>query len=315
MRVAVTGATGFIGRELCAALLRDGHTVVALTRDPRRAQAALPGALVANWGDPAAALPPVDGVVNLAGESVAGRWSEDKKRRLRESRIAGTRRLVETIARAPERPTVLVSASAVGYYGDRGEETLTEASGPGRDFLAQLCQEWEAEAQRASELGLRVARLRLGVVLDRDGGALSQMLILFRLGAGGPLGSGRQWFRWVHRADVVGLFRFALETAEASGPINAVAPHLLRNSEFARAVGDQPPDLGAVRRDSIRSFTPPRMIERHFGYSDTANPPASTARRNSASSSARPKPGASGTETQPSWREYPEASRPGVVAS
>ena len=144
MRVAVTGATGFIGRELCAALLRDGHTVVALTRDPRRAQAALPGALVANWGDPAAALPPVDGVVNLAGESVAGRWSEEKKRRLRESRIAGTRRLVETIARAPERPTVLVSASAVGYYGDRGEETLTEASGPGRDFLAQLCQEWEA---------------------------------------------------------------------------------------------------------------------------------------------------------------------------
>ena len=237
MRVAVTGATGFIGRELCAALLRDGHTVVALTRDPRRAQAALPGALVANWGDPAAALPPVDGVVNLAGESVAGRWSEEKKRRLRESRIAGTRRLVEAIASAVERPTVLVSASAVGYYGDRGEETLTEASGPGRDFLAQLCQEWEAEAQSAEALGLRVARLRLGVVLDRDGGALSQMLTLFRLGAGGPLGSGRQWFPWVHRADVVGLFRFALETAEASGPINAVAPHLVRNSEFARALG------------------------------------------------------------------------------
>ena len=237
MRVAVTGATGFIGRELCAELVRDGHRVVALTRDPRRAQAALPGALVANWGDPAAALPPVDGVVNLAGESVAGRWSEEKKRRLRESRIAGTRRLVEAIASAVERPTVLVSASAVGYYGDRGEETLTEASGPGRDFLAQLCQEWEAEAQSAEALGLRVARLRLGVVLDRDGGALSQMLTLFRLGAGGPLGSGRQWFPWVHRADVVGLCRFALETAEASGPINAVAPHLVRNSEFARALG------------------------------------------------------------------------------
>lgn len=237
MRIAVTGATGFIGRELSVALMREGHAVVALTRDPRRAQAVLPGARVAPWGEPSAALPAVDGVVNLAGDSIAGRWSEAKKRRLRESRIAGTRRLVDAIASAAARPGVLVSVSATGYYGDRGEETLTEASGPGRDFLAQLCQEWEAEAQRAEALGLRVARLRLGVVLDRDGGALAQMLVPFRLGAGGPLGSGRQWFPWAHRADAVGLLCFALERAAATGAINAVAPQLIRQAEFAQALG------------------------------------------------------------------------------
>jgi uncharacterized protein len=237
MRIAVTGATGFIGRELCAALMRDGHQVVALTRDSRRAQAVLPGAAVVAWGDPPPALPRVEGVVNLAGESIAGRWSDEKKRRLRESRVAGTRRLVEAIAAAAERPAALVSVSAVGFYGDRGEEELTEASEAGGDFLAQLCREWEAEAERAEGLGLRVARLRLGVVLDRDGGALAQMLTPFRLGAGGPLGSGRQWFPWIHRADVVGLFRFALERSEAAGPINAVAPQLVRQGEFAKALG------------------------------------------------------------------------------
>jgi uncharacterized protein len=237
MRVAMTGATGFIGRELCAALLRDGHQVVALTREPQRAQAVLPGAEVAAWGDAPAALPAVDAVVNLAGESVAGRWSEAKKRRMRDSRIAGTRRLVAAIEAAAARPAVLVSASAVGYYGDRGEEMLTEASSAGSDFLAQLCQDWEAEARRTEALGLRVALLRLGVVLDRNGGALAQMLTPFRLGAGGPLGSGRQWFPWAHRADVVGLFRFALEKPEATGAINAVAPQLVRQGEFAAALG------------------------------------------------------------------------------
>jgi uncharacterized protein (TIGR01777 family) len=265
----VTGATGFVGTALCAELLRRGHQVVALSRDPRRAQARLPGVVAVAWGDAPSAsdplpsssdpgaeawieelllrrlsqgvrstpLPPVDAVIHLAGENVAGRWNDAKKQRIRESRVAGTRRLVEAIRQATPRPAVLLSASAVGYYGDRGEEQLTEAASPGSDFLAEVCRAWEAEAGRAEEMGVRVARLRLGIVLDRDGGALAPMLTPFRMGAGGPMGSGRQWFPWVHRADVVGLFLFALENAQASGPINVVAPGIVRSSEFAHALG------------------------------------------------------------------------------
>jgi uncharacterized protein (TIGR01777 family) len=237
MRVAVTGATGFVGRALCTELSRGGHRVLALTRDPKRAHALLPGVEAIAWDAADTGLPTVDAVVNLAGESVAGRWSDAKKRKIRESRVSGTRRLVEAIARAEQRPAAFVSTSAVGYYGDRGEETLTEASGPGADFLAEVCRDWEAEAQRAAGLGLRVVVLRLGVVLDRDGGPLAQMLTPFRLGAGGPLGSGKQWFPWIHRADAAGLFRFALERSEVTGALNAVAPEQARNGEFARSLG------------------------------------------------------------------------------
>jgi uncharacterized protein (TIGR01777 family) len=255
MKIAITGATGFIGRALCLALVRDGHSVVAMTRDPERARERLSQAhaapnaesyvlqiffgsqvQVVDWRNESAAMPEVDGVIHLAGESVAGRWSEEKKRRIRESRVEGTRRLVEAIRRADPRPRVLVSTSAVGYYGDRGEEELTEASAPGDDFLAGVCREWEEEAQRAEALGVRVARLRLGVVLARDGGALGAMLPAFRLGLGGPLGDGRQWFPWIHRADVVGLYRLALENEAASGPILAVAPETVRQAEFARSL-------------------------------------------------------------------------------
>jgi uncharacterized protein len=236
MRVAVTGATGFIGTALCAELARRGHSAVALTRDPRRAQVALPGVDIVAWNEHSTSLPGVDAVVNLAGESVAGRWTAEKKRRIRDSRIDGTRRLVEAIHRADLRPSVLVSVSGVGYYGDRGEEQLTESSAPGDEFLSAVCRDWEAEAARAEEIGIRVARLRLGVVLDRDGGALAAMLLPFRLGLGGPLGNGRQWFAWIHRADVANLFLFALENAAAAGPINAVAPEQVRNREFTRAL-------------------------------------------------------------------------------
>jgi uncharacterized protein (TIGR01777 family) len=238
MKIAVTGATGFIGRSLCAELVRRGHQVVALTGDPERARTVLPAAEAVHWskGEPRP-LPSVDAVVNLAGEPVAGRWTPEKKRRLRESRVDGTRRLVAAIRAMDPRPSVLVSVSAVGYYGDRGEETLTEASAPGDSFLAHLCRDWEAEAAQAEEIGVRVARLRLGVVLDRDGGALQQMLTPFRLGVGGPLGSGRQWFPWIHRADVVGLFLFALETPTAVGPVNAVAPEAVRNRDFTHTLG------------------------------------------------------------------------------
>lgn len=238
MKIAVTGAAGFIGRGLCAELSRRGHHVVALTRDPQRARDLIPATEAVAWGggEPRP-LPPVDAVVNLAGEPVAGRWTPEKKRRLRESRVDGTRRLVAALRSLEPRPATLVSAWAVGYYGDRGEETLTEAAPPGSGFLADLCGDWEAEAQQAEELGVRVARLRLGVVLDRDGGALRQMLTPFRMGVGGPLGSGRQWFPWIHRGDAVGLFLFALETPSASGPINAVAPEAVRNRDLTRTLG------------------------------------------------------------------------------
>jgi uncharacterized protein (TIGR01777 family) len=236
MRVAVTGATGFIGGALCAELARRGHSAVALTRDPRRARAVLPGVDAVAWSDDHLSLPAVDAVVHLAGESVAGRWTTEKKRRIRDSRVGGTRRLVEAIRRVETKPSVLVSVSAVGYYGDRGDETLTEDSAPGDDFLARVCRDWEAEAQRAAEIGVRVVHLRLGVVLDRGGGALAAMLPPFRFGVGGPLGNGGQWFPWVHRADVVGLVLFALETPSATGAINAVAPELVRNRDFTRAL-------------------------------------------------------------------------------
>jgi uncharacterized protein (TIGR01777 family) len=237
VRIAVTGATGFIGRALCRELGERGHNIVAMTRDTERARRLLPDVGVVAWDGSPEVLPEVDAVVHLAGERVAGRWSTAKKAGLRESRIGRTRQLVEAMARAPRRADVLVSASAVGYYGDRGEATLTERSGPGQDFLSQLCEEWETEAQRAEMLGIRVVRLRFGVVLGRTGGALAGMLPLFRLGAGGPIGSGQQWFPWVHLADAVGLIRLALGSAEASGPINVVAPGLVRNGEFTRALG------------------------------------------------------------------------------
>jgi uncharacterized protein (TIGR01777 family) len=246
MQVAVTGATGFVGRALCAELRRGGHQVVVLSRDPAHARELLPEVEAVAWNarEPPQ-LPPVDSAVHLAGESLMGRWSAEKKRRIRESRVEGTRSLVKALGQVTPRPAVLVSMSAVGYYGDRGEELLTEASPPGSDFLAKICHDWELEAQCAAALDIRVVRLRAGAVLDRGGGALAQMLLPFRLGLGGPLGSGRQWFPWIHRDDVVGLALHALQNRDASGPINAVAPETVRNREFTRALGR------AVRRPAL----------------------------------------------------------------
>lgn len=236
MRIAMTGATGFIGRALSEALAAKGHAVLALTRRPDAAKGDFgAGVEVFGWdpGKPAP-LPPCDAVVHLAGESVAGRWTTEKKRKIRDSRVQGTRSLVDSIARMDAKPSALVSASGIGYYGDRGEEVLTEAAPPGEDFLAQVCVEWEAEAQRAETLGLRVARVRLGVVLDEGGGALPLMALPIRLGVGGKLGSGRQWVAWIHRDDAVGLFRHALERDDLSGPVNACAPEPIRNAELTK---------------------------------------------------------------------------------
>ncbi|MFQ5882501.1 MAG: TIGR01777 family oxidoreductase [Candidatus Methylomirabilales bacterium] len=240
--VLVTGATGFIGRALCAVLRERGQAFTALSRRPERAKAALPGVKEAwKWRPklepaPLAAIQGAGAVVHLAGESVAGRWTAEKKRAIRDTRVIGTRHLVEAIGEAKSKPGVLVCASAVGYYGDRGEEELTEEAGPGSDFLAEVCTAWEAEARRAEEFGVRVVMLRTGIVLGRGGGALKQMLLPFKLGLGGPLGSGKQWMPWVHLDDLVGIILHAIQHASVSGPVNATAPTPVRNREFTKAL-------------------------------------------------------------------------------
>jgi uncharacterized protein len=241
MRVTITGATGRIGTRLVGALRRRGDEVTVLSRDPERARAAL-GVEAVGWQPeaepaPAAALAGRDGVLHLAGEDVAQRWTDDAKRRLRTSRELGTRNLVAGIAAADPRPGVLVSSSAVGYYGPRGDETVTEADPPGDDFLAGICVAWEREAEAAEALGLRVVRVRTGVVLDRGGGALAKMLPFFRLGVGGPVAGGRQRLPWIHVDDLVGIYLAALDDAAWSGAVNGTAPDPPTNKDFSRALG------------------------------------------------------------------------------
>jgi uncharacterized protein (TIGR01777 family) len=241
MRILVTGATGLIGRRAVARLVASGHTVTALSRDPEGARAHLPDLSDAWAWRQGEVTPPLaafacDAVLHLAGESVAGRWTAAKKARILESRREGTRELVAAIERSPDRPAALVSASAVGFYGERGDEELTEASPRGGGFLADVCAAWEAEAQAAEALGLRVLRLRFGLVLDADGGVLGESLPLARAGLGGPLGSGRQWWPWVHRDDVVAAIAAGLE-GDASGVWNVAAPGAVRQRDFARALG------------------------------------------------------------------------------
>ena len=241
MRILLTGATGLIGSRLVQRLAGLGHTVTALSRRPDRARAALPDLDDAWLWRPGEATPPLqslacDAVVHLAGESVAGRWSAAKKQRILESRREGTRELVQAIADAPDRPAALISASAVGYYGERGDAELQESDPPGEGFLPEVCVAWERAAQGAEALGLRVLRLRMGLVLDPDGGLLGESLPLARAGLGGPLGSGRQWWPWVHRDDVIAAM-VAGVTGTAAGVWNVTAPQPVRQGDFARTLG------------------------------------------------------------------------------
>ena len=243
MNVLVTGATGFIGSHLCQALSQGGHTVSALSRNPATARRRVPSLQEAFPWEPLTKSPPppealagVEAVVHLAGETLKGRWSNAKKRAIRESRVLGTRNLVQAIESAQSRPKVLLSASASGYYGDRGDEELTEQSSPGDGFLAGVAVAWEEEASQARGLGVRVATLRTGLVLGRGGGALGPLLPLFKLGLGGSLGSGRQWWSWVHQGDFAQFVLQALDS-DWDGPVNLVAPQPVRQGDLARALG------------------------------------------------------------------------------
>ncbi|MGN7837900.1 TIGR01777 family oxidoreductase [Stenotrophomonas sp. 22385] len=232
MDILITGGTGFIGQCLCQRLLAAGHQVTVLTRSPgRRGLAGVQ--YVAALGD----VGPVHAVVNLAGEPlVEGRWSPARKQAMLESRIDTTRALLDWMRGLPSRPQVLVSGSAIGYYGPRDATPLDESASPGHDFAATLCRRWEAEALKAEALGVRTCLLRTGIVLDRDGGALARMLPPFRMGAGGPMGDGTQWMSWIHREDLAGLILWLLADPEARGACNGTAPAPVTNAEFARTL-------------------------------------------------------------------------------
>src|SRR2546429_7886977 len=241
MKILVTGSSGLVGTALTRALASAGHTVCRLVR-PQSAggEGAKEGFAVA-WNPASEELGGAgvgaDAVVNLAGASIAdGRGTAGREALLRSSRIDTTRALVNALARMNARPSVLISASAIGIYGNRGAETLTEESKPGADFLASLAKEWEAEALKAEALGIRVALARFGIILAREGGALPKMMLPFRFGAGGRLGSGQQWTSWVTLEDVVGILRFAIENTPVKGAINIVSPQPLRNAEFTAAL-------------------------------------------------------------------------------
>lgn len=233
MRILIAGGTGFVGSYLVWTLRQAGHEVLVVSRRPG-AELSWDGRSAGAWTEK---LAECDAVVNLSGESIAaGRWTKARKSALRDSRLDSTRALVEAIGNAAKKPKVLVSASAVGYYGDRADEVLSDSAAPGRGFLADLCRQWEAEALKAEAHGVRVALPRIGVVLGPGGGALPRMALPFKLFGGGPIGSGRQWLSWVSREDLAGLILHAL-TRELKGPFNAVSPNPARSADFSRELG------------------------------------------------------------------------------
>jgi uncharacterized protein len=234
VNIVISGASGFIGRRLLKTLAQGGHSLHVLSR--HKGTNLPPGVRLSVW-DPGKGPPPeealrdADAVIHLSGESVAQRWSDDVKRRIRESRVAGTRHLVQGIAQLSRKPAALICASATGYYGNRDDETLTESSPPGAGFLADVCAEWEREALAAEPLGVRVATIRTGMALDPRGGALQRLLPIFRMGVGGKLGNGKQWTPWIHLDDLANLYAFALENP-VRGALNGTAPNPVTNAEF-----------------------------------------------------------------------------------
>ena len=247
MKIAITGATGLVGSRLVEKLNREGHQILVLTRNSDKAQKLFPASTFANLeivqyiptesGSWQKSISGCDAVVNLAGEPIAERWNPQQKQAIMESRQIGTRKIVEAIANAESKPQVLVSGSAVGYYGTSETATFAENSPAGNDFLAQVCQNWEAEAQKVTELGVRLVILRIGIVLA-NGGALGKMIGPFKMFAGGPIGSGKQWFSWIHRDDLVNLICQGIQNSNMSGAYNATAPNPVRMNQLCQTLGE-----------------------------------------------------------------------------
>lgn len=234
--IAVSGASGLVGTRLCSVLRDSGHTVVPISRRTSESNAIL-------W-DPARGflnperLGAVDAIVHLAGENIAGaRWNSDVKKRIRDSRVAGTKSIVDSLKSLPKRPATLVCASAIGFYGNRGDEVLDETSAPGSGFLAEVCRDWEQAAMSATDLGMRVVCGRIGVVLSGKGGALQKMLLPFKMGAGGIVGNGRQYWSWIGLSDLARALAFCVETPGISGTVNLVSPHTVTNFDFTKTLG------------------------------------------------------------------------------
>ena len=259
MKIIVSGSSGLVGTAVVDSLRADGHSIGRLVRSGSAGTADATSRLI-RWEPPTgsidlAAMEGADAVVHLAGASIAGgRWSAARKQELRRSRVDATRHLVGGLAQLKAKPRVLVSAAAIGYYGDRGDEVLMETSAPGNDFLAQLCRDWEAEAAKAEHGGIRTVMLRFGIILAAHGGALRQMLGPFRLGIGGKLGNGRQWMSWVTLEDVAALIRYAVEKDWPRGPVNAVAPNAVTNAEFTSVLAGvlHRPALFPVPRPALK---------------------------------------------------------------
>lgn len=257
MKVVVTGGTGFIGNFMVSALKKGGHDVTVLTRSPEKGSIA--GVKYEKWTSGMAEIESwkdhingQDAVIHLAGEPISeGKWTPAKKEAIVQSRKESTAAVVKAIELSESKPKVLVSSSAVGYYGPRGDEDITEKDGPGKDFMSNVCVTWEEEAAKASELGVRVAILRTGIVLGKGGGALEKLVQPFKRGIGGKLGSGQQWMPWIHMDDLIGLIMFLIENNQANGPFNGTAPDPVRNEEFTQVLGKI---LGKKPRISIPAF-------------------------------------------------------------
>ena len=257
MKILVTGGTGFIGNSLVSALRKDGHDVTVLSRNPENGS--VEGVKYEKWSAGSSDLDSwkmhvegSDAVIHLTGEPIAeGKWTPEKKEAIVRSRSESTAAVVKAIELSENRPAVLVSSSAVGYYGPRGDEKITENDSPGTDFMSNVCVKWEDEAKKAADLGVRVALVRTGIVLGKGGGALEKLVKPFRRGIGGKLGTGLQWMPWIHMDDLVGIIVFLIENGQAEGPFNATAPDPVRNEEFTEVLGDV---LGKKPRLSIPAF-------------------------------------------------------------